>query len=52
MCGREPNFELSEEEKQELRQYNWDEFLEKTRSAINDKSKNEAIFYWLYPMLN
>ncbi|RZS13239.1 hypothetical protein BHM03_00044798, partial [Ensete ventricosum] len=39
LCGREPNFELSEEEKQELRQYKWDEFLEKTRSAINDKSK-------------
>ncbi|XP_041994172.1 ethylene-responsive transcription factor-like protein At4g13040 isoform X1 [Salvia splendens] len=27
MCGREPNFELSEEEKQELGKFNWDEFL-------------------------
>ncbi|KAG8640365.1 ethylene-responsive transcription factor-like protein At4g13040 isoform X1 [Manihot esculenta] len=37
MCGREPNFELSEEEKQELRKYKWDEFLAITRSAINNK---------------
>lgn len=40
MCGREPNFELSEEEKQELRQFKWDEFLAITRSAINHKSKS------------
>lgn len=39
MCGREPNFELSEEEKQELRKFNWDEFLAITRSAITNKSK-------------
>lgn len=38
MCGREPNFELSEEEKQELRKFKWDEFLAITRSAINSKS--------------
>lgn len=37
MCGREPNFELSEEEKQELRKFNWDEFLTITRSAITNK---------------
>ncbi|WCJ37995.1 Integrase-type DNA-binding superfamily protein [Euphorbia peplus] len=37
MCGREPNFELSEEEKQELRGFKWDEFLSITRSAINNK---------------
>ncbi|XP_059296340.1 ethylene-responsive transcription factor-like protein At4g13040 isoform X1 [Lycium ferocissimum] len=37
MCGREPNFELSEEEKQELRQFKWDEFLAFTRSAITNK---------------
>ncbi|XP_065023713.1 ethylene-responsive transcription factor-like protein At4g13040 isoform X1 [Musa acuminata AAA Group] len=43
MCGREPNFQLSEEEKQELRQYNWDEFLEKTRSAINDKKHQRKL---------
>ncbi|XP_042042982.1 ethylene-responsive transcription factor-like protein At4g13040 [Salvia splendens] len=34
---REPNFELSEEEKQELRKLNWDEFLAITRSAITNK---------------
>lgn len=38
MCGREPNFELPEEEKQELRQFKWEEFLEMTRSAITHKS--------------
>lgn len=38
MCGREPNFELSEEEKQELKKFKWDEFLAITRSAINNKS--------------
>ncbi|XP_057870957.1 ethylene-responsive transcription factor-like protein At4g13040 isoform X1 [Cryptomeria japonica] len=37
MCGREPNFELSEEEKQELRKFNWEEFLELTRNAITNK---------------
>ncbi|XAR58747.1 hypothetical protein NMG60_11014271 [Bertholletia excelsa] len=37
MCGREPNFELSEEEKQELRKFKWDEFLAYTRSAITNK---------------
>ncbi|KAK4409188.1 Ethylene-responsive transcription factor-like protein [Sesamum angolense] len=37
MCGREPNFELSEDEKQELRKFKWDEFLAMTRSAITNK---------------
>ncbi|KAL9228336.1 hypothetical protein vseg_003928 [Gypsophila vaccaria] len=37
MCGREPNMELSREEKQELRKLNWDDFLAKTRSAITTK---------------
>ncbi|MCL7042173.1 hypothetical protein MKW94_026832 [Papaver nudicaule] len=34
MCGRAPNFDLPEEEKQELRRYNWTEFLTMTRSSI------------------
>lgn len=37
MCGREPNFELSEEEKQELMKFKWEEFLAVTRSAITSK---------------
>ncbi|KAK8674366.1 hypothetical protein V6N13_112658 [Hibiscus sabdariffa] len=37
MCGREPNFELSEEEKQELRKFKWDEFLAYTRHSITNK---------------
>ncbi|GMH02485.1 hypothetical protein Nepgr_004324 [Nepenthes gracilis] len=37
MCGREPNFELSEAEKQELLTYNWDEFLAMTRRSITSK---------------
>lgn len=47
MCGREPNFELSEEEKQELRKFNWDEFLTITRSAITNKSKFSAFLKYL-----
>nr|GMD66982.1 ethylene-responsive transcription factor-like protein At4g13040 [Ipomoea batatas] len=43
MCGREPNFELSEEEKQELRKFDWDEFLAMTRSAITSKSTHRNI---------
>ncbi|KAL8484200.1 hypothetical protein ACS0TY_026775 [Phlomoides rotata] len=42
MCGREPNFALSEEEKQELRQYKWEEFLAITRSAITNKRQRGA----------
>ncbi|XP_074579824.1 ethylene-responsive transcription factor-like protein At4g13040 [Curcuma longa] len=43
MCGREPNFELLAEEKQELRQYNWEEFLMMTRSAINNKKNQRRL---------
>ncbi|RRT82225.1 hypothetical protein BHM03_00023055 [Ensete ventricosum] len=43
MCGREPNFELAEEEKQELKQYNWDDFLAMTRSAINNKKHQRKL---------
>lgn len=38
MCGREPNFELPEEEKRELSKFKWDEFLAMTRQAITRKS--------------
>ncbi|KAJ7537667.1 hypothetical protein O6H91_11G016600 [Diphasiastrum complanatum] len=37
MCGREPNFELSEEEKQELQSVQWEEFLALTRKEIANK---------------
>ncbi|KAJ1409536.1 DNA-binding domain superfamily [Sesbania bispinosa] len=37
MCGREPNFQLPEEEKQELRKLKWEEFLSVTRQAITSK---------------
>lgn len=43
MCGREPNFELSEEEKQELRKLNWDEFLAMTRHAITNKKHKRRV---------
>nr|WFI63255.1 Soloist-1 protin [Morus alba] len=43
MCGREPNFELSEEEKLELRQFKWDEFLAKTRHAITHKKHRRRV---------
>ncbi|XP_011651656.1 ethylene-responsive transcription factor-like protein At4g13040 isoform X1 [Cucumis sativus] len=39
MCGREPNFELPEEEKQELRKFNWDEFLAMTRNTITNRKQ-------------
>jgi hypothetical protein len=41
MCGREPNFELSEEEKQELRKYTWEDFLAITRNTITSKSMTQ-----------
>ncbi|RZC59355.1 hypothetical protein C5167_006659 [Papaver somniferum] len=34
ICGRPPNFDLPEDEKQELRRYTWNEFLTITRSII------------------
>ncbi|XP_022967326.1 ethylene-responsive transcription factor-like protein At4g13040 isoform X1 [Cucurbita maxima] len=39
MCGREPNFDLPEAEKQELRRFNWDEFLAMTRRAITNRKE-------------
>ena len=39
MCGREPNFELTEEEKKELDTYTWEDFLTITRNTITNKSK-------------
>lgn len=41
--GREPNFELTEAEKQELQLLQWEEFLEQTRQAILSKSKKSRI---------
>ncbi|CAN0897948.1 Ethylene-responsive transcription factor-like protein At4g13040 [Linum grandiflorum] len=43
MCGREPNFDISEEEKEELRKFKWDEFLAITRSAINNKKHKRGM---------
>nr|XP_004515033.1 ethylene-responsive transcription factor-like protein At4g13040 isoform X3 [Cicer arietinum] len=43
MCGREPNFELPEEEKQELRKFKWDDFLAMTRQAITRKKHKRRI---------
>ncbi|KAJ6853410.1 ethylene-responsive transcription factor-like protein isoform X1 [Iris pallida] len=43
MCGREPNFQLSEKEKQELSRYNWEEFLAITRSTITTKRHHRRI---------
>ncbi|KAL8170185.1 hypothetical protein V2J09_021989 [Rumex salicifolius] len=37
MCGRDPNFELPEEDRRELKQLEWDDFLEKTRLQISSK---------------
>ncbi|XP_022995968.1 ethylene-responsive transcription factor-like protein At4g13040 [Cucurbita maxima] len=42
MCGREPNFELPEAEKKELRKFNWDEFLAMTRLAIANKKQKRV----------
>lgn len=43
MCGREPNFDLPEEEKQELRKFKWDDFLAMTRQAITRKKLKRMI---------
>ncbi|CAN6892374.1 unnamed protein product, partial [Brassica oleracea] len=37
MCGREPNFELSEEDKRDLKQQSWEGFLACTRRKITNK---------------
>ncbi|KAK1398097.1 Ethylene-responsive transcription factor-like protein [Heracleum sosnowskyi] len=39
MCGREPNFKLSEEDKEELKKLSWDEYLAITRSEIASKKQ-------------
>ncbi|KAM7270363.1 hypothetical protein ACFE04_029577 [Oxalis oulophora] len=43
MCGREPNFEISEQEKQELKKFKWDEFLAYTRRGINNKKYKRRV---------
>lgn len=43
MCGREPNFNLPEEEKQELRKFKWDDFLAMTRQAITRKKHKRSL---------
>ncbi|ESW12658.1 hypothetical protein PHAVU_008G131500 [Phaseolus vulgaris] len=43
MCGREPNFELPEEEKRELSKFKWDEFLAMTRQAITRKKHKRRL---------
>ncbi|KAK4270188.1 hypothetical protein QN277_023258 [Acacia crassicarpa] len=43
MCGREPNFELPEDEKRELRKFKWEEFLAMTRQAITSKKHKRRI---------
>ncbi|XP_039021756.1 ethylene-responsive transcription factor-like protein At4g13040 isoform X2 [Hibiscus syriacus] len=43
MCGREPNFEMSSEEKQELSRFKWDEFLAYTRSSITNKKYKQRV---------
>ncbi|XP_039013793.1 ethylene-responsive transcription factor-like protein At4g13040 isoform X3 [Hibiscus syriacus] len=43
MCGRQPNFELPEEEKQELRKFKWDEFLAYTRRSITNKKHRRRL---------
>lgn len=52
MCGREPNFELTVEEKDELSKLSWDEFLTMTRSAINSKSISTHPSFYLYLILD
>lgn len=43
LCGREPNFELSEEEKLELRQVGWEGFLIMTRHTITNKKHQKRL---------
>ncbi|XP_022034615.1 ethylene-responsive transcription factor-like protein At4g13040 isoform X3 [Helianthus annuus] len=43
MCGREPNFELTVKEKDELSKLSWDDFLAMTRSAINNKKNQRRV---------
>lgn len=48
MCGREPNFELSEKDKEALRKLSWEEYLAITRSEINSKSKKRILNFNLF----
>ncbi|KAL8137240.1 hypothetical protein V2J09_003241 [Rumex salicifolius] len=41
VLGREPNFELPEEDKEELRQLKWEKFLEKTKLEASCKRKRK-----------
>lgn len=43
LCGREPNFELTEAEKQELQLLQWEDFLEQTRQSILSKKRKRGI---------
>ncbi|XP_010450269.1 PREDICTED: ethylene-responsive transcription factor-like protein At4g13040 isoform X1 [Camelina sativa] len=43
MCGREPNFALSEEDKRELKQQSWEEFLACARRTITNKKPKRRI---------
>eukprot|EP00249_Psilotum_nudum_P020762 c27835_g1_i4 orf=1416-2036(+) len=43
MCGREPNFELPEDEKRTLQGLQWEEFLALTRRAIANKKRQKKI---------
>ncbi|KAL8213969.1 hypothetical protein R6Q57_003418 [Mikania cordata] len=43
MCGREPNFELTMEDKDALSKLSWDDFLIMTRSAINSKKHQRRV---------
>ncbi|KAM0909159.1 hypothetical protein ACQ4PT_014979 [Festuca glaucescens] len=42
MRGREPNFELSEEEKKDLDTYTWEDFLAITRNTITTKKQRKV----------
>ncbi|XP_071720593.1 uncharacterized protein [Rutidosis leptorrhynchoides] len=43
MCGREPNFELTVEDKDKLSKMSWDDFLTMTRTAINSKKHQRRV---------
>lgn len=38
LCGREPNFDITTKEQEELSKLTWEEFLNMTRMAIHNKS--------------
>lgn len=42
LCGREPNFELTNAEKQELQLLQWEDFLEQTRQSILNKKRKRG----------